>query len=147
MAAFSDLIGHTLVHVEAAVGCDVARFVLDDGRAFKMLHHNDCCESVDLVDVCGDVADLLDAVVLDAREEMSEDQSGKYDSATWTFYIIRTQKGTVTLRWLGTSNGYYSETVSMESDTLTERELALIQARTLEASTAVVVRGKQRVRL
>lgn len=147
MSNFSDLVGQTLLHVEAAAGNDVARFVLSDGRAFKMLHHQDCCEGVELVDICGDIADLVDAVVLDAREETSDDQSGKYESATWTFYILQTDKGAVTLRWLGTSNGYYSEGVSMEVDTLTDRERALIQARKLEADTAKADRRRVRVRL
>jgi hypothetical protein len=104
-------------------GSDEVVFVCSDGSKWRMVHNQDCCESVSIEDVVGDVEDLQDATVIDARKETSETdpadrapgEDDRYrDSFTWTFYIIQTNKGAVTIRWLGESNGYYSESVDFE---------------------------------
>jgi hypothetical protein len=113
-----DLLGKTLSSVD--VGKDEITFTLDDGKQYKMLHVQDCCESVEVEDVIGDINDLVGAPLLMAEEvESNENPEGvtkEYqDSLTWTFYKFATIKGYVTIRWYGESNGYYSESVDFVS--------------------------------
>lgn len=100
---------------------DEINFRCSDGSAYKMYHSQDCCESVSVEDIVGDLSDLYGAPILEAREEISSGENPEgvpkkeyQDSFTWTFYILRTLYATVTIRWYGESNGYYSESVDFE---------------------------------
>lgn len=91
-------------------------FKLSNGVSYLMQHERDCCESVYLEDVCGDIADLQDTKVVSAYGETNIDKPPLHDydeSYTWTFYRIQTEKGVVTFRWYGSSNGYYGEGVNV----------------------------------
>lgn len=114
-ANFSDLKGKTLLSVTGAIGDDIIEFKTDDGKTFRLYHSQDCCENVVVNDICGELSDLVGTPILQAEESESKDPvSGVkcYDSFTFTFYRLATIKGAVTIRWLGESNGYYSESVS-----------------------------------
>ncbi len=87
-------------------------FKTDDGKTFMMYHRQDCCETVYIESIVGDLGDLLNSPVLMAEEVSQEGSNGSFDSFTWTFYKLATIKGSVTIRWYGSSNGYYSESVS-----------------------------------
>lgn len=117
--AFEVLVGQTIKQVRGLEnGSEKVVFVMSDETTYYMRHHQNCCEYVAVEDVIGDVSDLNDAIVIDAREEDGETPAGHdepSDSYTWTFYIIQTNKGAVTIRWLGQSNGYYSERVDFET--------------------------------
>ncbi len=111
MASVSDLIGQVVVYIEK--GEDRLDFTTLDGSRYRMYHEQDCCECVCLEDIIGDLDDLIDTPMLLA-EETSNSEYVDYESTTWTFYKFSTVKGDVTLRWQGSSNGYYSESVDFE---------------------------------
>jgi hypothetical protein len=111
--SIKQLMGKTIRAIE--VLNDEIKFATDDGL-FRMFHDQDCCEGVELDDVCGDWDDLIGTPVLQAEENSNSDQGAKGDydeSYTWTFYKLATIKGGVTIRWYGSSNGYYSESVEV----------------------------------
>lgn len=89
---------------------NVIYFRTSCGRFFRMYHEQDCCEHVFLDDIVGDIDDLIDSPILRA-EESSNSRENSEGSETWTFYKFATRKGYVDLRWIGESNGYYSESV------------------------------------
>lgn len=108
----STLLGKTLVKIEGAeVRSDVINFEDSDGKKYRMYHQQDCCEYVRLYDVIGNIDDLIGSPILEAEESSNSDDSHYNERHTWTFYKLGTIKGSVTLRWLGESNGYYSEAV------------------------------------
>ena len=86
-------------------------------ESFVFFHQQDCCENVSIEDVCGDLQDLVGEPLLLAEEVTGETpvdfDERDHESVTWTFYKFATRKGYVDVRWLGESNGYYSEGVSL----------------------------------
>jgi hypothetical protein len=110
---FEELLGKTIIDIYGAeVESEVIAFICDDGSRYIMYHEQDCCESVDVNDICGDVACLLNTPITKA-EKTTEEGDDKWGTHTWTFYHLGTVKGYVTIRWYGASNGYYSESVSL----------------------------------
>lgn len=119
---FEELLGKTIDEINGAEeGSDVILFRCRDNSMYAMYHEQECCENVDINDICGDINCLIGKPILKAEEvihtsgeEDCPDKLDEYDeSYTWTFYTLATIKGYVTIRWYGESNGYYSESVSL----------------------------------
>lgn len=91
---------------------DSIEFICSDGSIFNMHHEQDCCESVTIEDIDGDIDDLIGSPITMAEEVVKDDENAS-ESGTWTFYKFATIKGYVTIRWYGASNGYYSESVTI----------------------------------
>ena len=119
MTDFSILQGKTLTSITGHEGDSEIIFTCTDGTKYQLLHYQDCSESVIVESVVGDYSDLLNTPILLAEESSSTDcppgsNEGDEDSNTWTFYKLRTIKGSVDIRWHGSSNAYYSERVDFE---------------------------------
>lgn len=106
-ANLNELVGKTFLNVFQGEYDDNDAVYFDD--VFVLGHSQNCCESVNLEEIIGDLEDLAETPILEAREDCNSPDLPSHESCTWTFYNFRTVKGSVTLRFFGTSNGYYSE--------------------------------------
>jgi ribulose bisphosphate carboxylase small subunit len=90
---------------------------LANGYKIIFWHDQECCEDVHLLEYDDIQAEeLVGGLLISVECEstglgLSELDKKDLQSATWTFYRIRTTKQDITLRFLGSSNGYYSEDV------------------------------------
>ena len=111
----AQMLGKTFVQVSGSVGDREMTFETANGERFMFAHQQDCCESVDINDIVGDLQDLVGTPLLVAEEVRgaTEPDEEHYESYTYTFYKFATRKGYVDVRWLGESNGYYSESVDL----------------------------------
>ena len=112
---FSDLIGKVITQIDGGVQENEMIFTCSNGERYKMYHEQDCCEGVSIEDITGDLNDLLHTPILQAEETGTYEENA-YGEESWTFYKLATVKGYVTIRWYGSSNGYYSTAVSFEKE-------------------------------
>ncbi len=125
----SDLVGKTLKEITVNDNKRVIKFITEEGDVYYMFHEQDCCECVEIEDIVGDLQCLIGSPILLAEERTNEGSPKRWgeeeyecdDSATWTFYTFATIKGYVDIRWYGSSNGYYSESVDFVKEVKEEK--------------------------
>ena len=110
------LIGKTLSEVSASD--DTLTMKTEEGEVYYLTHVQNCCENVYIDEIHGYLEDLENSEILEAYESSSNNKppKGNPESYTWTFYHIRTFKGGITVKFYGTSNGYYSESAGLYKD-------------------------------
>jgi hypothetical protein len=121
----SEMVGKTIVRINhipnnVFIKGDELHFHMEDGTHYRMYHSQVCCENIHIEDIVGDLDDLVGSPLVRAEERKSDhfvnsDPDVFRDAAyMWTFYEFATIKGSVTIRWYGESNGYYSVGVNLE---------------------------------
>jgi len=84
--------------------------IVTDKLSVQFFHYQDCCETVRVAQVDGDIEDVIGKTI-----RLFEERA-VYGESAWglhcaTFYALRTDGGDITWRWDGDSNGYYSVAV------------------------------------
>lgn len=121
-ASANDVLSHAVgARIESVDDHNDHLVVRTDRGTLTFWHAQDCCESVWLEDGFPDLLNLVGSTITLVEERESEGtpamNRGGYsdESFTWTFYEFQTTDGgCATLRWYGTSNGYYSEGVDVD---------------------------------
>ncbi len=101
-------------------GDDRIEFETEDG-VFAMFHSQDCCESVSIHQIDGDLQSLIGSPLIVAKESSTSyfpegikiDREYTPESETWTVYTFETNTAKIRIVWHGSSNGYYSESVQI----------------------------------
>ncbi len=93
-------------------------FIRTNNGTYKLYHEQDCCEYVRIVKVISNVNELIGKVIF-AEEDAGANDPDWYDehyndSHTWTKYVLKTESAILEFWFLGESNGYYNESVSIK---------------------------------
>jgi hypothetical protein len=112
LAQLEELVGKKITSISTSEGAYLVVITCEDGSAYTMMHRQDCCENVWLEDTDADPQLLVGETATDAYCTTSGyEQALEY--GMWTFYTIASRNTSVTFRFCGESNGYYSVGVDL----------------------------------
>lgn len=109
------LIGEVLTSIDIDEKENQILLTTASGRQVMICHDQDCCESVEICGTDGDWKTLIGKPIQSVTaDEVNCDHEEDADSRTRTSLIFRVDGATVISRWVGDSNGYYSECVDFK---------------------------------
>lgn len=107
-----NMVGRVVKYVD--IDKEEMKITCEDNSVFTFYHEQDCCEHVYIADTVGEPMSLkgwkLLLVDMEATRESSCDGD---ESKTTTVVKFVTDENTVSVKWIGESNGYYSESVDL----------------------------------
>lgn len=114
------LVGEVLTHVDIDEEHNQIQLTTESGRIVTLHHVQDCCEYVCIEDTNGDWLALVGKPLVESSEHVVSDFDGEsHESSTETTFTFKVDGATVINRWIGSSNGYYSEHVDISEITKT----------------------------
>jgi hypothetical protein len=110
---FSALVGEVLDSVDIDREENQILLTTRSGRRFVVYHEQECCETVAISGQDGSFDKLVGKPIVEARDIAVDTGDDELDSQTTTTLVFRVDDQTVISRWIGDSNGYYSESVDI----------------------------------
>lgn len=107
-----ELVGETLAYIDVDDSMEKIMLTTVSGRQFMIHHYQDCCEVVGMESTEGDWRALIGKAIEVASHE-EDGRESEYGSGTETTLTFKVDGATVISRWVGESNGYYSESVTI----------------------------------
>ena len=107
------LVGEVLAYIDVYGESNEILLTTESGKRYKIWHEQDCCESVEIAGWDGAFASLIGRKIVEVTHDEDSTKT-EYGSQTKTAITFRTNESTVISRWIGYSNGYYSEKVTIE---------------------------------
>ena len=116
----SEIVGQEIINIYcihkncSSSETDSINFVTKKGE-YSLTHNQECCESVWLESVDGNLNDAIGDTVISFELETNVVKPEPVDEycyvaeyGMWSFYKLTTSKNMFTIRFMGESNGYYS---------------------------------------
>jgi hypothetical protein len=110
---FDVLVGEVLDAVDIDREKDQILLTTRSGRQFLIHHEQKCCETVEISGQDGSFDKLIGKPIVEARDNAVDTSEEAADSQTTTTLVFRVDDHAVISRWVGDSNGYYSESVDI----------------------------------